>query len=421
MTWTKLFLDTHLATFAGDHDGANGADGADGADGAEPYGIVEHGALAIAGEKIAWVGPAAELPGPPETLADEVHCLNGRWLTPGLIDCHTHLIFGGNRAQEFEQRLEGASYEEIARQGGGINSTVRATRAASEDELVTAAHGRLNRLLAEGVTTVEIKSGYGLDTATELRMLRAARRLSTEAPVTVRTTFLGAHTFPPEFRQTPDAYIDLLCNEMLPLVVEQGLADAADAFCEGIALSPAQTERVFRAARHLNLPVKLHADQLSDLGGAALAARFGALSADHLEYTSDAGARAMAQAGTVAVLLPGAFFTLRETQAPPIASFRHHGVPMAVATDCNPGSAPVLSLLLMLNMACTLFRLTPAEALAGVTRNAAKALGLEDQVGSLEVGKRADLAMWDVAHPGELCYWVGGNPCAGVVHRGKLR
>jgi len=404
MRWNHLWIDTHLATFAKDD---------------EPYGIVEHGAIAALGERIAWVGAATDLPGPPEDLAETVHRVHGQWLTPGLVDCHTHLVFGGNRAHEFEQRLTGVSYEEIAHQGGGINSTVRATRAASEDQLVALARHRLDRLLAEGVTTVEVKSGYGLNLETEVRMLRAARRLGAEAPVTLRTSFLAAHTFPPEFRHHPDAYIDLICNEMLPQVAKHGLADAVDAFCEGIALSPAQTERVFRAAGQHGLPVKLHADQLSDLGGAALAARFGALSADHLEYTSDAGVRAMAAAGTVAVLLPGAFFTLRESQPPPVASFRRHGVPMAIATDCNPGSAPVLSLLLMLNMACTLFRLAPAEALAGVTRNAAKALGLSDQLGSLEVGKRADFAIWDVKHPGELCYWVGGNPCVGVVRGGQ--
>jgi imidazolonepropionase len=404
MRWTNLWIDTHLATFA---------------KGDGPYGIVENGAIAAIGENIAWVGATAGLPGAPQDLAETVHRLDGQWLTPGLVDCHTHLIFGGNRAHEFEQRLTGVSYEEIARQGGGINSTVRATRAADEDELVTLARPRLNRLLSEGVTTIEVKSGYGLDLETEIRMLRAARRLGNEAPVTLRTSFLGAHTFPSEFRDRPDAYIDLICNEMLPRVADLGLADAVDAFCEGIALSPEQTERVFRAAGQHGLPVKLHADQLSDLGGAALAAQFGALSADHLEYTSDAGAQAMAKAGTVAVLLPGAFFTLRESQAPPIESFRRHRVPMAIATDCNPGSAPVLSLLLMLNMACTLFRLTPAEALAGVTHNAAKALGLEDRLGSLEVGKRADFAIWDVNHPGELCYWVGGNPCVSVVRGGK--
>lgn len=404
MRWTTLWIDTHLATFA---------------KAGEPYGIVEHGAIATQGERIAWVGAAADLPGQPQDLAETVLPQNGKWLTPGLVDCHTHLVFGGHRAHEFEQRLSGVSYEEIARQGGGINSTVRATRAASEDELVNRARQRLDRLLAEGVTTVEVKSGYGLNLETELRMLRAARRLGAEAPVTLRTSFLGAHTFPAEYRDRPDAYIDLICNEMLPQVAERGLADAVDAFCEGIALSPDQTEQVFRAAMEHDLPVKLHADQLSDLGGAALAARYGALSADHLEYTSDAGAQSMAKAGTVAVLLPGAFFTLRERQAPPVESFRRHGVPMAVATDCNPGSAPVLSLLLMLNMACTLFRLTPAEALAGVTRNAAKALGLGDQIGSLEVGKRADFALWDVEHPGELCYWLGGNPCAGIVRGGR--
>lgn len=401
--WSKLWTDCHLATFSD-----------------EGYGLVEHGALAAEGERLAWVGPAAELPAPAEELADEVISLGGAWVTPGLIDCHTHLVFGGNRAREFEQRLEGVSYEEIARRGGGIVSTVRATREASEDELVASARGRLERLLAEGVTTVEIKSGYGLELESELRMLRAARRLADELPVNVRTTFLGAHAFPPEYRDAGDDYVSLVCDTMLPRVAELGLVDAVDAFCEGIALSPAQTGRVFEKARALGLPVKLHADQLSDLGGAALSARFGALSADHLEYTSEEGAQAMAKAGTVAVLLPGAFYTLRETQAPPVEAFRRHGVPMALATDCNPGSSPLLSLLLILNMGCTLFRLTPEEALAGVTRHAAKALGLEGEIGRLEPGHRADLALWRVDHPAELCYWVGGNPCAGVVRGGEV-
>ena len=404
MAWNNLWIDTHLATFR---------------EGATEGGFLRHGAIAEEGGRIAWVGAFADLPGPPQELAESVHSLGGRWLTPGLIDCHTHLVFGGDRAEEFEQRLSGVSYEEIARQGGGINSTVRATREASEEELVHGARGRLHALLEEGVTTVEIKSGYGLETETEMRMLRAARRLGEEEEVRVRTTFLGAHTFPPEFRDRPDAYLDLLCEEMLPRVADLGLADAVDAFCEGIALSPEQTERVFRAAQALDLPVKLHADQLSDLGGAGLAARLGALSADHLEYTSEESARQMAGAGTVAVLLPGAFFTLRETQVPPVDAFRRHGVPMAVATDCNPGSAPVTSLLLMLNMACTLFRLTPTEALTGVTRHAALALGLAGEIGTLEVGKRADFALWDVEHPRELCYWMGRNPNAGVIRGGR--
>lgn len=402
-TWDTLWLDAHLATC-----GDNG----------QPYGQIRDGAIAARGGNIAWIGPRTELLAPDRHLANRVVSCGGRWITPGLVDCHTHLVFGGNRAQEFEERLGGASYEDIARRGGGINSTVRATRAASEDQLTTSARHRLEHLLREGVTTVEIKSGYGLDTATELRMLRAARRLAEEMPVTVTTTFLGAHATPPEYRDRGDEYIEHVCNEMLPAVAAEGLADAVDAFAESIAFSPSQVDRVFTRARELGLPVKLHADQLSDSGGAALAASHGALSADHLEYTSDQGAAAMAAAGTVAVLLPAAFYTLRETQIPPLESFRRHGAPIAVATDCNPGSAPVLSLLLALNMACTLFRLTPEETLAGATRHAAQALGLGHSLGTLEVGKRADLAFWDIDHPAELCYWAGANPCAGVVRGG---
>lgn len=406
MTWDTLWIDTNLATFD---------------DTGEPYGQIFDGAIAARGGTIAWLGPREELLAPYEPLAKKVISCGGRWITPGLVDCHTHLVFGGNRAQEFEERLGGASYEEIARRGGGINSTVRATRAAREDELLTTARHRLDHLLREGVTTVEIKSGYGLELETERRQLRVARRLAEEAPVRVRTTFLGAHAVPPEYRDRADEYIDHVCGEMLPAVASEGLADAVDAFCEPIAFSPQQVDRVFSRARELGLPVKLHADQLSDSGSAALAARHEALSADHLEYTSEASARAMAEAGTVAVLLPAAFYTLRETQAPPIDTFRRHGVPMAVATDCNPGSAPVLSLLLTLNMACTLFRLTPEEALAGATRHAARALGLADSIGTLEVGKHADLALWDIERPAELCYWTGANPCAGVVRGGECR
>lgn len=403
-TWDTLWINNHLATFS---------------DNTRPYGQIANGAIAAKDGKIAWIGTEDELLAPYEPLADQVVSCGGRWITPGLIDCHTHLVFGGNRSHEFEERLGGASYEEIARRGGGINSTVRATRAASEGELVASAKQRLGHLLQQGVTTIEIKSGYGLDTATELRMLRAARRVGHKAPMTLRTTFLGAHAIPPEYKGRSDDYIDLVCDEMLPQVAKLDLADAVDAFCESIAFSPEQVGRVFSKARELGLAVKLHADQLSDLGGAALAAAHGALSADHLEYTSEAGVAAMAKSGTVAVLLPAAFYTLRETQAPPIDAFRRQGVPMAVATDCNPGSAPVLSLLLTLNMACTLFRLTPEEALTGATRHAARALGQLNSVGSLEVGKQADLAFWDIDHPAELCYWAGGNPCAGVVRAGK--
>ena len=402
--WDRLFVDCRLATL--DLRG-------------EPYGLIDDGALACRDGELVFVGAAADLRGDARSTAAEVVSLGGRWVTPGLVDCHTHLVFGGDRAHEMEQRLHGVSYEEIARRGGGIASSVRSTREASLEELVDAARPRLQTLLDEGVTTVEIKSGYGLDTDTELRMLRAARRLGEEMPVTLRTTFLGAHAFPPEFKSDPDAYVRLVCDEMLPRVAEEGLADAVDAFCEGIAFSPEQVSRVFDRARELGLAVKLHADQLSDLGGAALAARYGALSADHLEYTSDDGARAMGDSGTVAVLLPGAFYMLRETQVPPVQSFRDHGVPMALATDCNPGSAPVLSLLTMASMACTFFRMTPEESLAGITRNGARALGLGQSHGTLEVGKRADLAIWDIRHPVDFSYWLGARPNVGVLRGGE--
>jgi imidazolonepropionase len=406
--WDAIWLNGRLATMCG------GA----------PYGAIEDGALAVQDGRIAWVGPRAELPGLPESLAREVHDLAGRWLTPGLIDCHTHLVYGGDRAAEFELRLKGASYAEIAQAGGGIVSTVAATRAAGEGDLLHAARPRLDALLAEGVTAVEIKSGYGLDLDNELKQLRVARALGA-APgeslaVTVKTTFLGAHALPPEFAERAEDYIDAVVA-MLPEVAASGLADALDAFCETIAFSPEQTARVFEAARAEGLPVKLHADQLSDLGGAALAARYGALSADHLEYTGAAGVAAMAAAGTVAVILPGAFYVLRETQAPPVAALRAAGVPIALATDCNPGSAPVTSLLLMLNMGCTLFRLTPEEALAGVTRHAAAALGLGDSHGSLEPGKAADLAVWNIERPAELAYRIGFNPLAYAVKEGVVR
>ena len=385
-----------------------------------PYGAIEPGAIAVAGEDIAWVGPMAALPaaGRPPLRR---HDARGAWITPGLIDCHTHLVYAGSRTSEFEQRLEGVSYEEIARRGGGIVSTVEATRAASEACLSALALKRLGPLLAEGVTTVEIKSGYGLDVETERRQLRAARRVGRAAPVDVVTTFLGAHVVSPEYRARPDAYIDFLCAESLPAVAEEGLADAVDVFCERIAFSTAQTERVLEAAEALGLPVKLHAEQLSDQGGAALAARFGALSADHLEYVSEASVTAMAEAGTVAVLLPGAFYFLRETRVPPVERFRAHGVPMALATDCNPGSSPVGSLLLMLSMGCTFFRMTPEEALAGVTRHAAAALGRGASAGTLEAGKRADFVLWDIDHPAELAYRVGVNPCRDVVRAGRPR
>lgn len=385
--------------------------------GGRPYGLVEQGALAIDGGKIAWVGPHGELPdhyrGAP---SDD---LDGRLVTPALIDCHTHLVFGGNRSGEFEQRLLGASYADIARAGGGIRSTVAATRGASDEDLLAGALGRLDLMLAEGVGTVEVKSGYGLDLETERRMLAVGRRLADERPARVRTSFLGAHAIPPEFDGRADAYIDLICEKMVPAIAGGGLADAVDGFCESIAFSPGQIERVFQAAADHGLPVKLHAEQLSNLGGAALAARYGALSADHLEYLDEAGVAAMAEAGTVAVVLPGAFYTLKETQKPPIDAFRAAGVPIAVATDCNPGSSPLVSPLLAMNMACTLFGLTPEEALAGMTRNAAKALGLGDGAGTIAVGAPADLAVWDVERPAELAYVIGHRPLHKRIFEGR--
>ncbi|WP_417676425.1 imidazolonepropionase [Roseibium sp.] len=371
------------------------------------YGLIEHGALVIESGKIAWCGPAADLPPGFSNLPAED--LGGRLVTPGLIDCHTHVVFGGNRAREFEMRLEGASYEEVARAGGGIVSTVRATREAGEAELLVDALKRVDALLAEGITVLEIKSGYGLDIETELRMLRVARKVGEQRPVRVKTSFLGAHAIPAEFKDEPDRYLSEVCLPALKAAHAESLVDAVDGFCEGIAFSPEQIGRVFDLAKDLGLPVKLHAEQLSNLGGAALAARYGALSADHLEYLDEVGVKAMAESGSVAVILPGAFYTLRETQLPPVDLFRKHGVPMAVATDCNPGSSPLTSLLLTMNMACTLFRMTPEEALAGATRNAAQALGLDD-CGTLSAGKRADLAVWDVEHPAELSYRIGFNP-----------
>ena len=376
-------------------------------DGADPYGLIEDAALVISKGRILWIGPRREMPDDYAGLGQ--HDLGGRLLTPALIDCHTHIVHGGNRAAEFEMRLLGATYEEISRAGGGIVSTVTATRLASEDDLVAAALPYVDALLAEGVAVLEIKSGYGLDRDTELRMLRAARRIGKLRQVLVRTTFLGAHAVPAEYRGRAENYIDEICLPTLREAHAEGLVDAVDGFCEGIAFSPAQIERVFKLASELGLPVKLHAEQLSNLGGAVLAARFGALSADHLEYLDEAGVLAMARAGTVAVILPGAFYTLRETRLPPIDLLRQHRVPMAVATDMNPGSSPMTSLLLAMNMACTLFRMTPAEALAGATVNAAKALGLPDR-GTLAPGQVADLAIWNVAHPAELAYRIGFNP-----------
>ncbi|UZE50080.1 imidazolonepropionase [Rhodopseudomonas sp. P2A-2r] len=371
-------------------------------------GAIDHGVIAARDGRIVFAGAKSDFPVDADAV-ERIDCA-GRWITPGLVDCHTHLVFGGNRAHEFELRLQGASYEEIARAGGGIVSTVAATRAASEAELVAGALPRLDALIGEGVTTLEIKSGYGLNLETELRQLSAARALGRQRPVTVRTSFLGAHALPPEAGGDKDRYIDLVCNEMLPAVARAGLADAVDAFMEGIAFSAEQTARVFHAAKVLGLPVKLHADQLSNLGGAALAAQFSALSADHLEHTDDAGAAAMAKAGTVAVLLPGAFYFIRETSKPPLDLFRAHGVHMALATDCNPGSSPLTSLLLAMNMGATLFRMTVAECLAGVTREGARALGVLADTGTLEAGKRCDLAIWNIERPAELVYRMGFNP-----------
>lgn len=380
-------------------------------------GEIELGVIAALGGRIVYAGAQADFPADADAI-ERIDC-DGRWITPGLIDCHTHLVYGGNRAHEFELRLKGASYEEVARAGGGIVSTVAATRRASEADLIASALPRLDALIAEGVTTIEIKSGYGLDTETEMRQLAAARNLGRQRPVAIRTSFLGAHALPVEADGDKDRYIDLVCKEMLPAVARTGLADAVDAFMEGIAFSADQTARVFETARGLGLPVKLHADQLSNLGGAALAAKFSALSADHLEHTDEAGAAAMAKSGTVAVLLPGAFYFIRETQKPPVETFREAGVHMALATDCNPGSSPLTSLLLAMNMGATLFRMTVAECIIGVTREGARALGVVDETGTLEAGKWCDLAIWDIERPAELVYRIGFNPLHRRVWRGQ--
>ncbi len=377
------------------------------------YGLIEKGAVAISDGLIQWVGPEKELP--VEFAGLQEKDLGGRLVTPALIDCHTHLVYGGSRATEFELRLKGASYEEISRSGGGILSTVTATRNASEEELFAQSLPRFDALLAEGVRTVEIKSGYGLDLETEIKMLRVARQLGKERNIRVKTSFLGAHAIPPEFAGKAEAYIDFVCEEVLPAVHEEKLADAVDGFCENIAFSPKQISMVFEKATSLGLPVKLHAEQLSNYGGAALAAKYGALSADHLEYLDEAGILAMAKSGTVAVVLPGAFYTLRETQFPPLKALRQAGVPLAIATDCNPGSSPLTSLLLCMNMACTLFRMTPEEALCGVTREAAQALGIGPEVGTIEVGKKAEFAVWNVEQPAELAYRIGCNPLEEMV------
>jgi imidazolonepropionase len=399
MDFDTIWLDARLATLVPDRPG---------------LGLIENGAIAARDGRIAFAGPIADLPA--RWNAARRILLDGRWITPGLIDCHTHLVYAGDRAHEFELRLAGASYEEIARAGGGIVSTVKATRAASEDELVAQSLPRLDALLAEGVTTIEVKSGYGLDRENETKQLRAARRLGRERDVDVITTFLGAHALPPE-ASDKDRFIDGVIT-MIPEIAREKLADAVDAFCEGIAFSPEQTARVFAAAKAADLPVKLHADQLSNLHGARLAAEHGALSADHLEYTDEDGAAALGRAGTIAVLLPGAFYVLREKQLPPVEAFRRHKVPLAIATDSNPGTSPITSLLLTMNMAATLFRLTVDECLAGVTRNAARALGRHD-IGTLETGQWCDLAIWDIERPAELVYRIGFNPLHARVRRGR--
>lgn len=398
MRCDTVWKDARMATMSGDG-----------------LGVIEHGLIAARDGAILYAGSASDAPG--FVAANIVHC-DGRWITPGLIDCHTHLIYGGDRAREFEMRLDGASYEEIARAGGGILSTMRATRAASEAELVASALTRLDALIAEGATTLEVKSGYGLDRDTEIKMLRAARQLGRERPVHIATTFLGAHALPPEYAENADGYIAMLCDEVLPEVAALGLADAVDVFCERIGFSLGQTERVFAAAARHGLPLKIHAEQLSNLNGAALAAQHKALSADHLEYLDDAGIAALAQSGTVATLLPGAFYFLRETKLPPVDELRRAGVPMALATDCNPGTSPLTSLLLTMNMGATLFRLSVSECLIGVTRNAARALGLSDR-GALEAGKRCDLAIWNIEHPAELVYRMGFNPLHARIWSGQ--
>jgi imidazolonepropionase len=403
--WDTIWVDANLATMR---------------EGGAAYGAIERGAVAAKDGRIAWVGHAADLPKPPDELARQVRRCEGAWITPGLVDCHTHLVFGGDRAREFEMRLQGRSYEEIARAGGGIVSTVAATRAATRQELVDSAAKRLGGLTREGATTVEIKSGYGLDLETELKMLEAAGELGERANVRVKRTFLGLHALPLEFKDDRAAYVQLVADVMVPAIAASGAADAVDAFCENIGFTPEEVDRVFAAARANGLAVKLHAEQLSNQHGAALAAKHKALSADHLEYLDEAGVQAMAANGTVAVLLPGAFYFLRETQLPPIDAMRRAGVHMAVASDCNPGTSPMSSPLAALNMACTLFRLTPEEALAGMTREGARALGLLDEIGTLEVGKAADFAVWNVKAPAELCYWLGAPLLRERVFGGRL-
>lgn len=402
--WDALWLDANLATFE-----QNG----------KPYGAIEQGAIAVKGDKIAWVGFQSQLKKPYERLAKAVYSAENRWITPGLIDCHTHLVYAANRAHEFELRLQGATYAEIAKAGGGIRSTVLATRSVDADTLFAQSAKRLKALIAEGVTTVEIKSGYGLTLASERKMLEVAKRLGEEFPVNIQRTFLGAHALPDEFLDRPDDYVTWICETALPYVKKHQLAEAVDAFCEHIGFSFEEVTRVFEAATALGFPVKLHADQLSDSQGGMLAAKFKALSADHLEYTSEESLAALAEAGTVAVLLPSAFYYLRETHLPPISQLRAMKIPIAIATDSNPGTSPTLSLLIALNMACTLFKLTPEEVLLGATLNAAKALGMGDICGSLTVGKLADFVVWDIQRPAELTYWVGYNSCMHIIKSGK--
>jgi imidazolonepropionase len=404
--WDQVWVGANIATMSG-------ADA--------PYGQLEDAAIAVKGERIAWLGSAAEARRKAAAQRLEVHEAKGLWITPGLIDCHTHLVYGGNRVAEFEQRLCGASYEEIARAGGGIQSTVRATRAATAAQLHAAAQKRLRRLMAEGVTTIEIKSGYGLELSVERRLLEVARQLGEELPVTVRKTFLGLHALPPEFAADRQQFVQQVCGPWLETLAAQGLVDAVDAFCENIAFTAAETAQLLQAAKRLGLGAHVHAGQLSDMGAADLAAQWGALSADHLEYVSAEAAKSLAKAGTVAVLLPAAYFTLRQTTPPPVALLRQAGVMMAVATDLNPGTSPCSSILTAMSMACTLFGLTPEEALAGTTRNAARALGVLDDRGTIAVGKRADLAFWHVERPAELSYELGANPCAAVMYRGRMR
>ncbi|WP_028999612.1 imidazolonepropionase [Azohydromonas australica] len=402
-TWDALWLDVHLLPLAP----------------ADPAATVRDGALAVRDGRIAWLGPRAALP--EGATAASTHDGGGAWLLPGFIDCHTHVVHAGQRSEEFELRMQGQSYEAIARRGGGILNTVRATRAASEEELLAQSLPRVRNLMREGVTTLEIKSGYGLEPESEARMLRVARRLGRELPLRVKTSFLGAHALPPEYAGRADDYVALLCDHMLPALAAQGLVDAVDAFCEGIAFSTAQVERLFETARRLKLPVKLHAGQLSDLGGAELVGRFGGLSADHLEEVSDVGIAALRAAGSVAVLLPGAIHFLRETRRPPVAKLRAAGVAMALASDCNPGSSPMPSILAALNLGCLLLGLTPTEALAGATCHAAAALGLSGETGSLEIGKAADFALWEVERPAQLCATLGFNACRQVVYQGRCR